>query len=102
MSSSSHENYLRKWTTSLGVPVISIDYRLAPENPYPKALDDVWQAYNWILNYAEEEFGIQINKIILAGDSAGGHLAFGLTYLLILHNKRLPDGLILSYPGKYK
>lgn len=98
MSSSSHESYLRKWSNKLEVPVISIDYRLAPENPYPKALDDVWQAYNWILNNAQEEFGIELNKIILCGDSAGGNLAIGLTYLLIMHKKRLPDSLVLAYP----
>jgi hormone-sensitive lipase len=100
MSSSSHENYLRKWCNRLEVPVLSIDYRLSPENPYPKALDDVWQAYNWILKYASDEFNIELNKIILVGDSAGGNLALALTYLLILHGKRLPDALFLAYPGK--
>jgi hormone-sensitive lipase len=99
MSSSSHENYLRKWTKALDVPIISIDYGLAPENPYPKPLDDVWQAYNWIIKHAPEELGIELDKIILVGDSAGGNLALGLTYLLILLNKRVPDGLILAYPG---
>jgi hormone-sensitive lipase len=101
MSSSSHENYLRKWCNKLEVPVISIDYRLAPENPYPKALDDVWQAYNWIIESASNEFKIDLNKIILIGDSAGGNLALSLVYLLIIHNKRLPDALFLAYPGKY-
>lgn len=99
MSSSSHENYLRKWTKTVDVPIISIDYGLAPENSYPKPLDDVWQAYNWIIKYAPEELGIEINKIILVGDSAGGNLALGLIYLLILHNRSLPDSVILAYPG---
>jgi hormone-sensitive lipase len=101
MSSSSHENYLRKWCNKLEVPVISIDYRLAPENPYPKALDDVWQAYNWIVENSSDEFQIDLNKIILIGDSAGGNLALSLVYLLIIHNKRLPDALFLAYPGKF-
>src|SRR5690606_5103011 len=91
MSSSSHENYLRKWTNKLEVPIISIDYGLAPENPYPKPLDDVWQAYNWIIDHAGDELSVDMQKIILVGDSAGGNLALALTYLLILHNKRLPD-----------
>ena len=86
-------------TNTLGVPVISIDYRLAPENQYPNALDDVYQAYNCIVNYAAEELGINVNKIILAGDSAGGNLALSLTYLLILHGKRVPNGLMLAYPA---
>jgi hormone-sensitive lipase len=100
MSSNSHENYLRKWCNQLEVPVISIDYGLAPENPYPKALDDVWQAYNWILNYSSQEFGISLDKIILVGDSAGGNLVLSLVYLLIVNKTRLPDALLLAYPGK--
>jgi hypothetical protein len=100
MSSSSHENYTRKWTNKLEVPVFSIDYRLAPENPYPKALDDVYQAYMWIVKYAEEIMKLNIEKIILVGDSAGGNLVVALTYLLILKKKRMPDAIFLAYPGK--
>jgi hormone-sensitive lipase len=99
MSSSSHENYLRKWCKELDAPIISIDYRLAPEHPYPMPLDDVWQAYNWIIDNAADEFNIEINKLILVGDSAGGNLILALTYLLIINNKRLPDVLFLAYPG---
>ena len=106
MSSTSHENYLRKckirnirWTNDLNVPLISIDYRLAPDHPYPSALDDCWQAYNWILKYAQEEFELDIEKIILVGDSAGGNLSLAITYLCIIHNRRIPDALFLVYPG---
>ena len=99
MSSSSHESYLRKWCNKLEVPVFSIDYRLAPEHPYPQPLDDVWQAYNWVVDNGADEFGIDINKIILVGDSAGGNLILSLTYLLIVNNKRLPDVMFLAYPG---
>ena len=97
MSSSSHENYLRKWCNQLEVPFISIDYRLSPDAEYPKALDDVYQAYNWIVNCAEEHFNIELNKIILIGDSAGGNLACSLVSLLILHGKRVPNALFLIY-----
>lgn len=99
MSSNSHENYLRKWVNKLDVPVLSIDYRLAPQHPYPNALDDVFQAYMWAIKYAEDELNIIPEKIILVGDSAGGNLVLGLTYLLILLNKRLPTALFLVYPG---
>ena len=37
---------------------MSIDYRLAPQYPYPAAIDDCWQAYNWIISYAERTLGI--------------------------------------------
>ncbi len=82
------------------VPIFGIDYRLSPEFIYPTALDDVWQAYNWIVNNALEQFEIEIDKIILVGDSAGGNLVLGLTYLLIFLNKRVPDSLFIAYPGK--
>jgi hormone-sensitive lipase len=100
MSSTSHECYLRKWCNKLEVPVLSIDYRLSPECVYPGALDDVWQAYNWILENAQDELQIDLKKIILVGDSAGGNLVLSLCYLLIMHNIRLPDAVFLAYPGK--
>lgn len=99
MSSTSHENYLRNWVKKLDVPLISIDYRLAPENPYPDAIDDVYQAYCFILNYAEEHLMINLNNIILVGDSAGGNLCCGLVNLLILKNMRTPNLLLLAYPA---
>ena len=82
------------------MPLISIDYRLSPDHVYPAALDDCWQAYNWIIDHAEEELEIELNKIILIGDSAGGNLSLGITYLCILNNKRVPNALFLVYPGK--
>mmetsp|Transcript_28093 Transcript_28093/g.27791 ORF Transcript_28093/g.27791 Transcript_28093/m.27791 type:complete len:420 (+) Transcript_28093:393-1652(+) len=99
MSSASHQVYTRKWANILKIPVISIDYRLAPAHPYPEGLDDVWQAYNWVINHAEEEYGITPEKIIVTGDSAGGNFALALTYKCILSGIKVPDGLILSYPS---
>ena len=92
--------YLKyRWANSFGAPIISIDYRLSPEFAYPKALDDVWQAYNWIIKNAPDQFQLKFDRIILVGDSAGGNLILGLTYLLIFLNKRVPDVLFLAYPG---
>lgn len=53
--------------------VFSVDYRLAPENPFPTALDDAFTAYCWLLNQ-----GILSKNIILIGESAGGGLAVSL------------------------
>ena len=75
LSSLTHKAYLTKWVKSLKLVHFAIDYRLAPENPYPDAVDDVWQAYLWIINYAETILGIKTPKVIVAGDSAGGNLA---------------------------
>jgi len=99
MSSGSHQSYTRQWAKKLKKPVFSVDYRLAPENPYPAALDDCWQAYNWIINYSEQVVGVKPGKIILAGDSAGGNLALGVAILAIKNGIRVPDGLLLAYPA---
>ncbi len=80
---------------------MSIDYKLAPKFPYPTAIDDCWQAYNWILNDMEKSIGIKPSKIVLTGDSAGGNLALALTFLAIKNNIRVPNGLMLAYPGKF-
>ncbi len=58
MSSASMRILTRPWCKSLKMVHFSIDYRLAPKDPYPAALDDVWQSYLWILNYAESVLGI--------------------------------------------
>lgn len=99
LSSSSHRSYLLKWAKNLKLIHFSIDYRLAPEHTYPETLDDVWQAYNWIMNYAEQALGIKTKKVILIGDSAGGNLIFALTLRLIRAGLRVPDGLVLMYPS---
>lgn len=46
-SSKSHEIYLREWAYKIGVPILSVDYSLAPAAPFPRALEEVYYAYNW-------------------------------------------------------
>jgi hormone-sensitive lipase len=58
MSSRCHENYTRRWALQIKVAILSVDYRLAPEFPYPAGLDDVWQAYVWTIKYAKKQLGI--------------------------------------------
>ncbi|CAG9335245.1 unnamed protein product [Blepharisma stoltei] len=99
MSSYSHQNYTRIWANELKIPLFSVDYRLAPQHPFPAALDDVWQVYTWLKTYAEQYLGILPEKIILVGDSAGGNLILALTIKAILMNFPLPSGLLVYYPA---
>ena len=70
----------------------SIDYRLAPENPYPAALDDALASWRYITETNPN------SKIILAGDSAGGGLSLALMMYLRDNSERLPDSTILFSP----
>jgi len=78
--------------------VVSMDYRLAPEYPYPTAVNECFHFYIWALENAHL-LGTHAERIVVAGDSAGGNLAVVLTILLIQHGLRLPDGLVLAYPA---
>ncbi|PWA16791.1 hypothetical protein CCH79_00017867, partial [Gambusia affinis] len=50
-TSRSHENYLRNWSKELSVPVLSVDYSLSPEAPFPRALEECFYAYCWALKH---------------------------------------------------
>jgi len=54
-----------------------------------------------LVENAESKLGITPKKIILVGDSAGGNLITALTIMAIQRGYRVPDGLILAYPGKF-
>ena len=60
--------------------VVSVDYRLAPEHPYPAPLEDCYSALKWIADHASD-LQVDVNKIGVAGASAGGGLTAGLTLL---------------------
>ena len=76
-----------------GLPVLVPEYRLAPEHPFPAALDDALAAYRWLLAQ-----GIPATRVVVAGDSAGGHLAATLAAELCRTGRPAPAGVVLFSP----
>lgn len=95
-TSKSHEIYLREWAAQLQVPILSIDYSLAPQAPYPRALEEVFYAYCWAIKNAKL-LGTTAERIVLVGDSAGATLNMSLTLKCIDQSVRRPDGVLLIY-----
>ncbi len=80
-----------------GCAVVLVDYRMAPENPYPAAADDAWTALRWVDEHLEEIAGARV-PLVVAGDSAGGNLA-----AIVAHKARDTGGpaiamQVLVYP----
>ena len=69
-STATHRGLVDRLSRACGGRILSLDYRLAPENPFPAALEDATTAYRWLLKQ-----GIPSEKIVISGDSAGGGLA---------------------------
>lgn len=68
------------WAKVAGAICISVEYRLAPENPYPAALDDCWAGVKWVAAHASE-LGIDPERLLVTGQSAGANLAAAVAIL---------------------
>jgi alpha/beta hydrolase fold len=84
---------------TLDCPLFSINYRIGAENPFPAALQDVWESYCWLVNNSYSDFRINPKKIIIVGQSSGANLSCGLIQKAILSGFRVPDGLLLIFPA---
>ncbi len=82
-----------KLASSTSMDVLSFDYRLAPEHPYPAAIEDALKVWDYLMYQ-----GYGARDIIIAGDSAGGNLALTLTLALKEQGRLLPRGLLLFSP----
>lgn len=107
-----HDDKLIAWAAKTGFPVVALDYKKAPEYPYPYALNECYDAYFMIHASKGRIVGLPgdtVPKVVLSGDSAGGNLAVG-TVLKILQSRTdpsrhrhvelpLPEALVLIYPA---
>jgi acetyl esterase len=73
----SHDPACRFLAERSGARVLAIDYRLGPEQPFPAAYDDAVSAYRWVVEHAAE-LEIDLGRLAVGGDSAGGNLAIGV------------------------
>jgi acetyl esterase len=92
----SHDFICAELASTLGVLVIAVDYRLAPEHPFPAGFDDclaVWRALR------TGPFQLDPERTLVAGDSAGGNLAAALCLALRDAREPLPAAQVLIYPG---
>ena len=99
------EKYQRQWAKDMGVAVMTIKKPEKEEDVYPATLNQFYQVYMWLMEHAKDELNMDIKKIILSGDSAGGNLAMSFLFLLIgikLFEKKdikIPDMILMEYPN---
>ena len=69
-----HDGTCRQHAVGASAVVVSVEYRLAPEHPYPAAIDDAWAATQWVAEHGNE-IGADAGRLAVAGDSAGGTIS---------------------------
>ena len=114
MDPRTNDDKLLAWSGRLGLPILSLDYKKAPEYPYPYALNECYDVYHTLVASRGRCVGLSgaaKPRIIVTGDSAGGNLATGVVLMVLqsagtdsrtkLGQETLPvpEGLILIYPG---
>lgn len=114
MDPRTNDDKLFAWAGKTGLPVLSLDYKKAPEFPYPYALNECFDVYCTIVQSKGRCIGLSgevLPKIVISGDSAGGNLATSTTLMIIESGTTdtrkflgenalpIPVGLILIYPG---
>lgn len=90
--------YLRNQVQETGIPIFTVDYRLAPEHPHPTPEEDCYAGLTWLYEHAAE-FGVDKSRIATMGESAGGRLA--LVMSIMARDRKLSPPLakqVLIYP----
>ena len=92
------DNVARELAHCAQAPVVSVEYRLAPEHPYPAGLDDCEAVTRWALAHAAQ-LGASADRVVVAGESAGGNMAAAVS-LRLRGSVDVPlAGQVLMYPG---
>ncbi|KAF2862635.1 alpha/beta-hydrolase [Piedraia hortae CBS 480.64] len=112
-----HDDKLMAWAAKTGLPVLALNYKKAPEYPYPYALNECYDAYHTVISSRGRCLGLggtQVPRIVVSGDSAGGNLAVGLILMLLQESPHtsyhpgsrshqmalpLPETLVCIYPA---
>jgi epsilon-lactone hydrolase len=92
-SINTHRGLLARMSAATGARVLAIDYRLAPEHPFPAAVEDAVAGYRWLLST-----GIDPEQVVIGGDSAGGGLTVATLVALKDAGERLPSGAVYISP----
>ncbi|MBV1706791.1 MAG: alpha/beta hydrolase [Hyphomicrobiales bacterium] len=92
----SHQRFKRLLAIETGTALLSVDYRLAPEHPFPAALEDMQAAWRWLLDQAKTEAAFN-GPLVVTGDSAGANLALALTLREQELRRPAPHAAMLFY-----
>jgi phosphinothricin tripeptide acetyl hydrolase len=92
-SINTHREMISRIARAAGARVLAIDYRLAPENPFPAAVEDCTAAYRWLLST-----GVDPARLVIAGDSAGGGLTVATLVALRDGGEPLPAAAVCLSP----
>ncbi len=91
-----YEPFIRSYVAASGVPMLGVDYRLAPEHPHPVPVEDAYAGLRWPAGHSQE-MSVDPSRIAVMGDSAGGGIAAGVA-LLARSRGLLLARQILIYP----
>ncbi|MEM7568904.1 MAG: alpha/beta hydrolase [Pseudomonadota bacterium] len=94
----SHDSFARRLAEGLTLPVIAVNYRLAPEHAFPAAADDSLAATQWAADHLAFKLGREISGLIVCGDSAGGNLAAVVAQDMAAAGSKAIDLQVLLYP----
>ncbi|TCL00647.1 acetyl esterase [Shimia isoporae] len=94
----SHDGLCARLADMAGIRVVSYDYRLAPEHPWPSGCDDVLACYRALVA-GETRLAIDPGQLVVGGDSAGGNLTAVLMHDIVKAGVSIPAGQVLIYPA---